>query len=468
VIVEGSDLYGDGVNLASRVQEIAEAGDICVSAKVREEVGGKTGLAFEDVGERRFKNIAGPVKVYRAKLGRQIAAPRPALAAADKPSIAVLPFINMSGDPEQAYFAEGLAEDLITDLSKIPGFLVIARNSSFAYKGRSVDIRLIASELGVRYVIEGSVRRASARVRINAQLIDATTGSHMWAERYDRDLADIFVVQDEVVSKIVNALTGRLPSARLLAARGTTYLEAYELFAQGRQLVFQSLEQTRTARPLLKRAIELDPGFAEAHAWLAVSYHFGWSHAGESDENRLLARSAARQALSLDPENADALIVLGYIRAYEGELAGGVAEIESGLRINPNHAPGWGMLADLRVHEGRAAEAIDCARNCFRLDPQGPADYYWQLGWAQYALGRYQEAVETLRHDKAGGIGVRRILAAALAQLGCIMEAREEARKFLLELPHFSAKQWGTTQPFRNDADRQHFIDGYVKAGLPE
>ena len=239
------------------------------------------------------------------------------------------------------------------------------------------------------------------------------------------------------------------------------------MFARGRWLVFQSLEATRAARPLLRKAMELDPGFAEAHAWLAMSYHFGWSHCGEPDENRMLARSAAREAVSLDPENADAHIVLGYVRAYEGELAEGVAEIEKGLRINPNQASGWGSLADLRVHEGRAAEAIDCARNSLRCDPHPTGNYYWLLGWAQYALGRYQDAVETLRNDSARGPGVQRILAAALAQLGRMTEAREEAGKFLAEFPHFSAKQWGATQPFRNDADRQHFIDGYVKAGLP-
>jgi TolB-like protein/Tfp pilus assembly protein PilF len=467
VMVEGGDLYGDGVNIAARLEGIAEPGTVLVSGTAFDYVRNKVRVEFEDLGQQSLKNIGEPVRVYRVR-----DTPRAPIsnskATTDKPSIVVLPFVNMSSDPEQAYFADGLAEDLITDLSKVPGLLVIARNSSFAYKGRSVDVRLIASELGVRYVVEGSVRRASARVRINAQLIDAATGSHLWAERYDRDLADIFVVQDEVVGRIVGALAGTLPAARPLPRRGTTNLEAYDLFARARWLVFQSLEATRAARPLLKKAIELDPGFAEAHAWLAMSYHFGWSHCGEPDENRTLARSAARAAMLLDPENADALILFGYMRAYEGELAEGVAEIEKGLRINPNHASGWALIADLRVHEGRAAEAIDYARNSLRLDPHPPGTYYWLLGWAQYALGRYQDAVDTLRHEHARGAGVRRILAAALAQLGRMTEAREEARSFLLEYPHFSAKQWGSAQPFRNEADRQHFIDGYVKAGLPE
>jgi TolB-like protein len=469
IISDAGDIYGDGVNVAARLEALAGPSGICVSGRVQEDARGKLDLAFEDLGEQRLKNIAWPVKVFRAQLGTDMAAPRPGLASPDKPSIAVLPFINMSGDPEQVYFAEGLAEDLITDLSKVPGFLVIARNSSFAFKGRSVDIRSIASELGVRYVVEGSVRRASARVRINAQLIDATTGNHLWAERYDRDLADFFVVQDEVVGKIVSALAGALPSAGSLPKRRAANLEAYELFVRGRSLISLSLHDTREARQLLEKAIELDPGFAEAHAWLAYSHHFGWTYCGEAvEEHRALARAGARDAVALDPKNADAHIVLGYLRSYEGELAEGVAEFEVGLRINPNHADGWVLLSDLRVLEGRAAEAIDCARNGFRLNPHPPGNYYWPLGWAQYAAGRYQDAVETLRHDSARAPGVRRILAAALAQLGRMTEARKEARKFLLEFPHFSAKQWGTTQPFCNDADRQHFIDGYVKAGLPE
>jgi TolB-like protein len=468
VMVEGSDLYGDGVNVAARLEALAEPGGILISGTAYDYVRNKVQVRFDDFGPQTLKNIAEPVRAYRV-IGTPAVAITPTTAATDKPSIAVLPFANMSGDPEQAYFAEGLAEDLITDLSKVPGFLVIARHSSFAYKGRLVDIRSIASELGVRYVIEGSVRRASARVRINAQLIDAATGNHLWAERYDRDLADIFLVQDEVVGKIVSALAGALPSVSSFPKRRATNLEAYELFVRGRSLVSLSLQDTRAARHLLEKAIKLDPGFAEAHAWLAYGHHFGWVYCGEAvEEHRALARAGARDAVALDPNNADAHIVLGYLRSYESELAEGVAEFEVGLRINPNHADGWALLADLRGLEGRAAEAIDCARNGFRLNPHPPGNYYWLLGWAQYAAGKYRDAVETLRSKSAAGPGARRILAAALAQLGRMTEAREEAQQFLSEFPHFSAKQWGSTQPFHNDADRQHFIDGYVKAGLPE
>jgi TolB-like protein len=470
VMIEGSDLYGDSVNIAARLEAVAEPAGICISAKVHDEVRNRLNLSFDDLGERQLKNIATAVRVYRVsrEANPDRLTPQPPTLP-DRASIAVLPFANMSSDPEQEFFADGLAEDLITDLSKVPGLLVIARNSSFAYQGQSVDIRAISKDLGVRYVIEGSVRRAAARVRISAQLIDVSTGNHIWADRFDRDLADIFEVQDEVVGKIVSALAGVLSFAGSLPKRRATNLQAYDFFVRGRSLATLSFQDTRVARQFLEKAIELDSSFAEAHAWLALTHLFSYTFYGEPvGEHHMQARSAARRALSLDPQNADAHIILGLLQAYDGELVEGVAEVEMGLRINPNHAEGWNHLADLRVFEGRAAEGIDCARDSFRLNPRPPGDYYWRLGWAQYAAGRYQDAIETLQHQNAGGPGARRILAAALAQLGRFSEAREEARKFLLEFPNFSARQWGSTQPFRNDTDRQNFIEGYLKAGLPE
>jgi len=465
ILIEEGDVFGDGVNVAARLEGLAEVGGIVVSQGVQEQATGKVPFRFEDLGERRVKNLARPLRVFRLAWE---GAPEPAQSAvADKPSVAVLPFDNMSPDAEQAYFADGLAEDLITDLSKVPGLFVIARNSSFAYRGRALDVRQIARELGVRFVIEGSVRRAAGRLRISAQLIDATSGNHLWADRFDRELADVFAIQDEVAGRIVEALAGLLPAAPPLPKRRGTSIEAYDLFVRGRAMATQTPQSCKASRPLLQQAIALDPDFAAAHAWLALSHHFGWIYCGEPVTHRDLARAAARRAVALDPENADARIILGYLRAYDGSLDEGVAEFEAGLRLNPNHAEGWALLADLRVFEGRAEEAIDCAKTAFRLNPHPPFDYYWLYGWALYGAGRYAEAVDMLRHRGAGGPGNGRVLAAALARLGRLEEAQEEARRFLLESPGFSAAAWAATQPFRRAADRNHFIEGYKLAGLP-
>jgi len=473
VLADQDDVFGDGVNVAARLEALAEPGGVLISHSVHEQVNRKLPMHFVDQGECLLKNIARPIRVFRVDWGptrgREDGQPNAVPVLPRMASIAVLPFATLSSDAEQGYFADGLAEDLITDLSKVEGLLVIARHSSFAYRDRALDLRAIAKELGVRYLIEGSVRRAAARLRINAQLIDATNATCLWAERLDRDLADIFALQDEVVTKVINALADVLPSAKPPPSRRVTDLEAYDLFVRGRALATQSLRETRAARPLLARAMEIDPGFAGAHAWLAMSHHFDALYYGEPiDEHRAAARTAAAKAVEIDPENADAHIVLGYLRAYEGEFEAGVAEFELGLRLNPNHSAGWAHLADLRVFEGRANEAVECAENSFRLNPYPPGDHYSFLGWAQYAAGRYQDAVETLRHPQAGGPGSKRNLAAALARLDRTAEARRVGREFLSEFPNFSARQWGRTQPFGDDADRQHFIGGYLKAGLPE
>jgi TolB-like protein len=388
-----------------------------------------------------------------------------------KPSIAVLPFINISSDLEQEYFADGLAEDLITDLSKISGLLVIARHSSFAYKGKPLDIRRIASELGVRYVIEGSVRRAAARVRINTQLIDATANVHVWADRFDCDLADIFEMQDEVVRRIISALADALPSARPPPKRRAPNIEAYDQFVRGRALSMQSPEDNISALPLLERAVELDPGFAEAHAWLAMNLLFGWMYCYREDSReRVLA--LAKQAVALDPDNADAHVVLGYVLIFNGagDLVGGRKQFEMALELNQNHADAWMFLADLEVLEGRPEQAVRDGQSAFRLNPHPPSYYYWLFGWILYAAHRYEEVIETLGQGDVRwvGIGSQRLLAAALAQLGRLDEAHAMARLFLTALPQFTVSSWAKTMPFRDSRDRQHFIEGYLKAGLPE
>lgn len=388
-------------------------------------------------------------------------------AAADL-AIAVLPFTNMSSDPEQEFFADGLAEDLISDLSKVPGLLVIARNSSFAYKGKPADLRTVAKDLGVRYIVEGSVRRAAERVRISAKLIDTVDHSHLWVDRFDRDLADVFALQDEIVGRIVNALADVLPSRAPVSSRRATNVEAYDLFVRGRVLVTQSPDTISTARALLEKATVLDPEFAEAQAWLAMSHHFGWKYWGEeADRHRANALAIAERAVSLDPESADAHWILGYVRTYDFHLADGFVEFNTALRINPNHADAWALLGDLKVFDGRPVEAHRCVEQAFRLNPYPPGFYYWMLGWVHYAGGRYEESVGAVQNESARGTGARRTLAGALAQLGRVDEAREEGRLYLQAMPRFRVSEWAATQPFKNPADRQHFIDGYIKAGLP-
>jgi TolB-like protein len=469
VIVQGQDIFGDGVNVAARLEGLAEPGGIYISGTVHDHINGKLAQPFTDLGEHSLKNIARRVRVYRARSddGGEPTA-RLALAFPDMPSIAVLPFTNMSSDPEQEFFAEGIVEDLITDLSKVAGLLVIARHSSFAYKGKPLDIRQIAGELGVRYIVEGSIRRAAGRVRINAQLIDANANMHLWADRFDRDLTAIFELQDEVVNKIMNALANALPLAQLMASKRATNLEAYDCFVRGRAMVTDTPERNKAARELLDLAIELEPGFADAHAWLAASHLFPWAHWNEPVEtNCSLAHEAAARAVTLDPQNAFAHGILGTVLQYERRPTDALAELNEALRINPNHADAWMLMADLQVTEGRPDEGLAYARNAFQLNPHPPAFYYWGLGYAEYAAGKYEEAIKTLCHASIYRLGSKRILAASLAQLGCLKEAQLEVQLFLASNPHFSIAHWAGTQPFRYDRDRQHFIDGYVKAGLP-
>ncbi|MER9330339.1 adenylate/guanylate cyclase domain-containing protein [Mesorhizobium sp. M0488] len=470
VIVEGDDRYGEGVNVASRLQQLAEPSGICVSEKVSKEVRQKLAFAFEPMGEQRVKNIAEPIYCYRVNLQLPRAAPVGRLASLelpDKPSIAVLPFTNMSNDPEQETFVDGLTEDLITDLSRCAGLFVIARNSTFAYKGRSVDVRLAARDLGVRYVVEGSARRAAGRVRVNAQLIDAIGGDHIWAERYDSSLEDIFAVQDEVTAKIVEALVGRL--AGRPARKRPTSLEAYYLCVQARGVSFQTGLGAREACMLLEKAIGLDPDYAEAHSWLALNLWLGWLFWDEPKEaNQPRSLAEAQQAVALDPNDAGNRWVLGIILGHERRFAQSDAEFEATFKLDPNHADAWAMRSDLITLRGDAVKGVEFVKRALRLNPRPPGWYYWMAGQAYYALGDYQSAVDALRKPETYRTTSRRLLAAALAQLGRQDEAHQEAEFFMMSNPHFSIRYWATSQPFDDEELLQRFVEGYHKAGLPD
>ncbi|MDX8452192.1 winged helix-turn-helix domain-containing protein [Mesorhizobium sp. VK9D] len=385
----------------------------------------------------------------------------------DKPSIAVLPFVAFGSDPEQESFADGLTEDLITDLSRIGGLFVIARNSVFAYKGRAMDVRMIAKDLGVRFLLEGSARRAAGRVRINAQLVDAVSGEHLWAERFDRSLEDIFAVQDEVTAKIVEALLGRLraPPAR----NRPRNFEAYDLCVRARKLIDDSPQTAREAHLMLTRAISLDPDYAEAYRWLAMNHWMGWVHWGQPVEpNRSVALELARKAVAIDPNDAGCRWVLANLLAYERRFEEADTEFARAIELDPNEADTWATLSDIEVLAGHVEDSLEHIRKAFRLNPYPPSWYYLTLGAAQYAAREYEAAVETLRRDETYRTSSRRFLAASLAQLGRLDEARAEVEMFLVANPHFTTSHWVWTEPFRDDATLKHFVDGFRKAGLPE
>ncbi|WP_439615369.1 winged helix-turn-helix domain-containing tetratricopeptide repeat protein [Shinella sp.] len=404
---------------------------------------------------------------FTGAVEQRAGAKRKPLPLPDKPSIAVLPFVNLGNDPEQDSFADGLTEDLITDLSRTAGLFVIARNSAFAYKGKAMDVRAIAEDLGVRYLLEGSARRAAGRVRINAQLVDAVSGDHLWAERFDRGLDDIFAVQDEVTAKIVEALLGRLQASP--PRNRPKNIEAYDLCVRARKLMDDTPQSAREAHLMLTRAISLDPDYAEPYRWLAMNHWMGWVHSGGPTEpNRDIALELARKAVQMDSKDAGCRWVLAYLLAYERSFAEAEAEFAKAIALDPNEADTFAALSDIAVLAGRVGEGLEHIRKAFRLNPFPASWYYLTLGQALYAAGDYEAAVETLRRDETYRTSSRRFLAASLAQLGRLDEARAEAELFLVGNPDFTTRHWATTEPFRDAATLAHFIDGYRKAGLPE
>lgn len=473
VVIDGSDLYGDGVNIAARLQSLAEPGAIYVSAGIRDQVKRKLAFDFDDLGPKSLKNIAEPVHVYRvlyqsgAKIWQegQAALPLPA-----KASIAVLPFTNMGGEAEQNVFTDGLTEDLITDLSRNASLFVIARHSTFAYKGKSVDVRLIARDLGVRYIVEGSARRVASRVRISVQLIDAVGGDHLWAERFDRDIEDIFGVQDEVTGKIVEALVGRLGA--LPARYRPKSLEAYDICVRGRSLItmFTSFpDAIREAQILLSRAVSIDPEYAEAFRWLAFVHWQLWAHSIEpTAENRSRALELARRAVALDENDAASHWILGYLLAYEKLWSESDQEFAVAFTLEPNQPDALVMTSEIAAFAGRASDAIELIQRALRLNPRPAGWYYWELGLAHYSARQYEEAIKVLRMEATYRSASRRILAASLAQLGRWDEAKREAALFMVSTPNFTITHWAAAQPARIAETVQHFVEGYRMAGLPE
>jgi adenylate cyclase len=469
VMVEGSDLYGDGVNIAVRLEGIAEPGGIVVSGTAYDHLKNKLKVGFDDLGAQILKNIAEPVRAYRVVGTPAVAASAPK-PISDKPSIAVLPFTNMSGDPEQTYFSDGTTEDIITELSRFRSLLVIARNSSFAFRGQRIDIAEIARRLGVQYIVEGSVRQSGHRVRITAQLIDAASGTHLWADRYDRDLEDVFAVQDEVVRTVVATVAGRVEvaGAQLAKRKPPESLAAYDYVLRGlEQANLDGEPHNAEARRLFEKAVELDPQYAAGHAYLALAIYLQWL-SDRGSGNLDLALASARQALALDENDSRCHRILSNIYAHMRQHDRAEFHSERSVSLNPNDAHA-AMNRALQLRDlGRAEEGIEWARKAMRLNPYHP-NWYWDcFARVLHTAGRYEEALDAYNRIMDRPSFFHAYVAACHAELGRMAEARVHAALALEAKPDFSVSAWGKILPLKNDADLQRFLDGLRKAGLPE
>ena len=479
VIEDRGDIYGDGVNIAARLESLADPGGICISGTVHDAIGNKLAVQYEFMGEQQVKNIEKPVRAYRVLLGTTkqtdtTSADPVELELPDIPSIAVLPFTNMSGDPEQEYFSDGVVEDIITDLSKITGLFVIARNSTFAYKGKRLNVRDVCRELGVRYALEGGVRKAANRVRVTAQLIDGNTGGHVWAERYDRELHDIFAVQDEVTQAIVSALALKLtPDERGRTPRGyTENLEAYEYFLRGRDQAFRDTpEANAQARAMLEKAIELDPGFSLACSHLSRNHILAYSNRwGETpDESLALAMELGERAVELDETNSHAYFSVAMAALWMMQHERAVAAAEKCISIVPNVAEGYGALGLILVYSGKPREAIVSLQKVMRLDPHYRDIHLHLLALAYLQLEEYEQAAAALKRRlvRKPESDISRVLLAAIhGHMGNVEEGRAEWAEALRINPDYSLEHRRKTLPYKNPADFERILDGLRKAGV--
>ena len=484
-VVEESDgdLMGDGVNIASRLEGVAAPGAICLSEDAYRQVKARLDLSVSDLGSTQLKNIAEPIRVYSLQVGSagikaastsETATSRPATAAPPNLSIAVLPFANMSGDPEQEYFADGISEDTITALSKLSQLFVIARNSSFTFKGKNVHVQEVGAKLGVRYVLEGSVRKSGNRVRITAQLIDATTGGHLWAERFDRDLTDIFAVQDDVTQQIVGALALNLTEVdqQRLVTEQTDNLEAYDCFLRGREQLWRfTREQNNQARELLQHAIELDPKFAPAYAFLAIAHGLDYINRWSPSPSMSMeqAEEFATRAVALDDRNPYAHWALGIINLHLRRHDMAIREAERSISLAPNLAEGHESLGNTLHYSGRSEEALACFDRAMALNPYYPDMFLHFQAQAMFQLGRYKDAVASLKRRLVRNPGTdvsRVLLAASYGHLGRFDEARVEWQEALRVNPDYSLEYRRKVLPYKNPADFELMVDGLRKAGI--
>ncbi len=477
IIVDDDDIYGDGVNIAARMEGLADAGGVRISGTVFDQVRGKLDLAFDDLGTREVKNIAEPVRVYGVALGEGAGATGAAAtpAPSNKPSIAVMPFANMSGDVEQEYFADGITEDLITDLSKVSGLFVIARNSSFAYKGQALDLRRVGRELGVRHVLEGSVRKAGGRVRINAQLIDAATGGHLWAERYDGELDDIFTLQDEITEKIVTALEASLtPSEQARAGhRLTNDIEAYDFFLQARrQMSLFTPESMAEAVALCEKAIEIDPGFAAASGFVAFPLQCTATFLWPGHEDALdRGLKFAENAVALDESLGLAHMGLGWTHLFRHDHDDAIESFERATALDPNTAEPYAYYAECLNYAGDPEKGIEFSEKALRFDPTLPPNCAFHLGHSHFLLGNDDDALRFVGSaiDRAPTFPYAHVIMAALhAERNRMEDAAREVATSLELVPGFTVENLVRIYPYRGPDMRERFQAGLLKAGFPE
>jgi adenylate cyclase len=469
IIVEGDDVFGDGVNVAARVESIAPPGGVAVSGTVRDHLGTRLDLNFEDIGEQTLKNIDRPVRVYIVGGGARSDRPYPTLP--DKPSIAVLPFVNMSGDPEQQYFADGITEDIITDLARFRHIHVLSRNSSFQYAGRSADIKRIGRELGVQYLLEGSVRRLDKRVRITTQLIDAQSGNHIWADRFDRDQEEIFAVQDQVVRRIASTLPGRMLAAGLDQAKrkAPANLSAHDCVLQADALPFDDPEAEKKARELYEKAIDLDPNYARAHALLGLNFYHDWMRDMTGSSAALdEAYRFVKRAVALDDRDSLCHEALAWIELNQGSHDRAEHHFEKTLELNPNRAVSIGGQGALFTFTGKPEEGLARLQEAKQYDPFFNPSWYWpRVGICHFLCRRYEEAIAALKRSPNMPYSTWAYLAACFALSGDLDQALRSATHVVRLLPEFSSDQFVVKQAFRRASDAQQLSEGLLKAGLP-
>ncbi|HUE45727.1 MAG TPA: tetratricopeptide repeat protein [Aestuariivirgaceae bacterium] len=480
VVIDGEDIHGDGVNVAARLEGLAEPGGVCISGAVHDQVRDRIGLRFEDLGRQQVKNIDRPVRVWRWV--RDAAASQPEAGPTkqplpERPSVVVLPFNNMSRDPDQEYFSDGITEDLITDLSKVAGLFVIARNSAFVYKDKSFSVPAVCRELGVRFALEGSIRKAGNRIRVTAQLIDGATGGHVWAERYDRHLTDIFEVQDDLTQQIVSALKVTLSEAErsLIVEGGTSDVDAHDLFLKGRELIYgikKNREIFDQATALFGRAIELDPGYGAPYAGLAMAYILDWqNHWTDAPEASFdEADRCVGEAIARDDQDPFGHYVAAIIAMFRRDYEDWAHQADRALSLNPNYAPALNIRGSLHIYTGEPDKAIPLIERAIRLDPVSQQHVHF-LGTAYFVAGDYETAASLFRDRIALNPGTdlsRAFLASALGHLGRSVEAHEVWRELMEINPKYSPAEHIGRLPFRDPADADKFTAGLRKAGLVE